>query len=51
MMKISVIIVAYNAEKHLEETLENVLNQTIDDYEVIVVDDGSTCPRRIYLFF
>lgn len=40
-MKISVIIAAYNAALYLEETLESVLNQTIDDYEVIVVNDGS----------
>lgn len=40
-MKISVIVAAYNAEKYLSETLESILHQTIDDYEVIVVNDGS----------
>ncbi len=40
-MKISIIIAAYNAEKYLAETLESALHQTIDDYEVIAVDDGS----------
>ncbi len=40
-VKISVIMAAYNAALYLEETLESVLNQTIDDYEVIVVNDGS----------
>lgn len=40
-MKISVIIPAYNAEKYLVETLESIINQTLDDYEVIVVNDGS----------
>lgn len=40
-MKVSVIIAAYNAEKYLVETMESVVNQTIDDYEIIVVDDGS----------
>lgn len=40
-VKISVIVAAYNAALYLEETLESILNQTIDDYEVIVVNDGS----------
>lgn len=40
-VKISVIMAAYNAALYLEETLESVLNQTIDGYEVIVVNDGS----------
>lgn len=41
-MKISVIVAAYNAEKYLEETLNSLLLQTIDDYEIIVVNDGSS---------
>ncbi|MDO4308242.1 MAG: CDP-glycerol glycerophosphotransferase family protein [Eubacteriales bacterium] len=41
-MKISVIIAAYNAEKYLEETLESVTHQSIDDYEIIIINDGST---------
>ena len=41
-MKASIIIAAYNSEKYLAETLESALHQTIDDYEVIVVDDGSS---------
>ncbi len=36
-MKISVIVAAYNAEKYVAETLESIGNQSIDDYEVIVV--------------
>lgn len=40
-MKVSVIIAAYNAEKYLVETMESIVNQTIDDYEIIVIDDGS----------
>lgn len=39
---ISVVIPLYNKEKSVRETLESVLAQTYTDYEVIVIDDGST---------
>lgn len=39
---ISVIIPAYNAEKTIFETIESVLQQTFSDFEIIVIDDGST---------
>ena len=42
MTKISVIIGVYNAEKYLAETIESVINQTFKDWELILVDDGST---------
>jgi glycosyltransferase involved in cell wall biosynthesis len=41
-MLFSVIIPVYNREHLIEETLDSVFRQTFDDYEVIVVDDGST---------
>ncbi len=41
-MRFSIIIPVYNTEKYLHECLESVLNQTFDDFEVILVDDGST---------
>lgn len=41
-MKVSVIVAAYNAEKYVTETLESIVNQSMDDFEVIVVNDGST---------
>lgn len=40
--KISVIIPVYNCEKYLREAIESVLNQTFKDFELIVIDDGST---------
>ena len=39
---ISVIIPAYNAQEHLAESIRSVLAQSFTDYELIVVDDGST---------
>ena len=39
---LSVLMPVYNVEKYLEKTLESVKNQTYSDFEVIMVDDGST---------
>ncbi|MBQ3336510.1 MAG: glycosyltransferase family 2 protein [Selenomonadaceae bacterium] len=41
-MKISVIIPMFNAEKYVSECLDSLLAQTLQDFEVIVVDDCST---------
>jgi glycosyltransferase involved in cell wall biosynthesis len=40
--KISVIIPVYNGEKTINQCLNSVLNQTYDNYEVIVIDNNST---------
>ena len=40
-MMISVIVPVYNVEEYLEECLENIQNQTFNDIEVILVNDGS----------
>ncbi|MCH7555844.1 MAG: glycosyltransferase [Planctomycetes bacterium] len=40
--KVSVLISAYNSEKYIEQALESIYNQTYQDFEVIIVDDGST---------
>ena len=39
---ISVLMPVYNVEKYIEKTLESVSNQTYTDFEVIMIDDGST---------
>ncbi len=39
---VSVIIPAYNAEKYIAETIQNVLDQEYSHFELIIVNDGST---------
>ena len=43
---ISVVVPVYNGEKTLRQCLNSVLDQTYGDYEVVVVDDGSTDETR-----
>lgn len=42
MCKISVIIPVYNAENYLPECLNSVINQTLQEIEIICINDGST---------
>jgi len=42
MPKISVILPVYNAEKFVSESIKSILNQTFSDFELIILDDGST---------
>lgn len=42
MSNVSVIIPIYNVEKYLKKCLESVANQTLQDIEIICVNDGST---------
>jgi len=39
---VSVIIPCFNAEKHISETMESILRQTYKNFEIIVINDGST---------
>lgn len=41
-VKISVVIPVYNVEAYLRECVDSVLAQTLQDYEIILVDDGAT---------
>ncbi len=42
MKKVSVIVPVYNAQAYLEECAESLVNQTLEDIEIIFINDGST---------
>lgn len=42
MTKVSVIIPAYNIEKHIGSCLDSIINQTLKEIQIIVINDGST---------
>lgn len=44
---VTVVMPAYNAETYIEEAIRSVLNQTVEDLELIVIDDCSTDGTRI----
>lgn len=41
-MKVSVIMANYNGEKYLKKSIESILNQKFDDFELIIIDDNSS---------
>lgn len=41
-LKVSVIVPVYNSERYLRDCLESLLNQTLTELEIILVDDAST---------
>ena len=41
-MKVSIIMPAYNSEKYISEAVDSVINQSLSDWELIIIDDGST---------
>ena len=40
--KVSIIIPVYNTEEYLPQCLDSLVQQTLEDVEILVVDDGST---------
>lgn len=41
-MRFSIIVPIYNTEKYLDKCIQSILNQTLQDYEVLLIDDCST---------
>lgn len=41
-MKVSVVLCVYNEEKYVRKAIDSVLSQTLEDFELIIVNDGST---------
>lgn len=42
MSKLSIVVPVYNVEKYLNQCIDSILEQTFTDFELIIVDDGST---------
>ena len=40
--KVSIVVPVYNAQAYIEKNLETLLHQSYDNFELIIVDDGST---------
>jgi glycosyltransferase involved in cell wall biosynthesis len=47
--RVSVVVTCYNLGRYLDEAVESVLAQTFRDFEILVVDDGSTEPETVRL--
>ena len=41
-IKVSVIVPVYNASKYISKTLDSIITQDFDSFEIIVIDDGSS---------
>lgn len=48
MPHVSVVIPCYNSHQYLQEAIDSVKRQTFKDYEMLVVNDGSTDPETIH---
>jgi len=42
MPRVTVLLPVYNAEKYIKEAIESMLNQTFKDFELLIINDGST---------
>ncbi|TBV12267.1 glycosyltransferase family 2 protein [Stutzerimonas kirkiae] len=46
MSKVSIIIPCHNYEKHIKDTISSIQQQSFEDWEIIIIDDGSTDNTR-----
>lgn len=46
MSRVSIIIPVYNGEKYLNRCIESAINQTVEDIEIVLINDGSTDASR-----
>ena len=44
---LSVLMPVYNVEQYVAEAIESILNQTFNNFELIIIDDGSTDASRV----
>jgi len=42
MTSVSIILPVFNGEKFIKKAIESVLNQSLNDFELIIINDGST---------
>ena len=42
MLRLSIIVPVYQAEKYISKCIESIVNQTYKNLEIILIDDGST---------
>ena len=47
MAKLSIIVAVYNSEKYLGKCINSILSQTFQDFELILIDDGSSDEKII----
>lgn len=49
MAKVSIIVPVYNVEQYLEKCLNSLVNQTLEDVEILIINDGSTDSSQIII--
>lgn len=42
MIEISIVVAVYNVEKYIDKCIKSIINQSFNNFELIIVDDGST---------